>query len=187
VQGPGEAAKSTIANREPQINPGRPYFVMELVRGIKITEPVVACPPSNLYKFQKLVRRNKLAFAAGAGIAAALVIGLAIALWQSIEKTRAYQEQARLRQEAQEEAAKSKEVVKFLKDILASAGPEVPTAEGCCRRMRSVVQLPWERRHPAGESPWFAHAGEDAGAPRFVVPKRSSGIAEAFPKPSRCS
>src|SRR6266481_2097167 len=28
-------------------------------------EPVVACPPSNLYKFQKLVRRNKLAFAAG--------------------------------------------------------------------------------------------------------------------------
>src|SRR5256885_5682305 len=49
-------------------------------------ELVVACPPSNLYRFQKLVRRNKLAFAAGAGIAAALVIGLAIALWQSIEK-----------------------------------------------------------------------------------------------------
>src|SRR6266481_8909738 len=53
-------------------------------------EPVVACPPSNFYKFQKLVRRNKVAFAAGAGIAAALVFGLAIALWQSIEKTRAY-------------------------------------------------------------------------------------------------
>src|SRR5207253_1442426 len=28
-------------------------------------EPVVACPPSNFYKFQKLVRRNKLAFGAG--------------------------------------------------------------------------------------------------------------------------
>src|SRR2546425_3246454 len=53
-------------------------------------EPVVACPPSNLYRFQKLVRRNKLAFAAAGGIAAALVIGLAIALWQSLEKTRAY-------------------------------------------------------------------------------------------------
>src|SRR5207244_751293 len=48
-------------------------------------EPVVACPPSNLYKFQKLVRRNKLAFAAAGGVAAALVIGLALALWQSIE------------------------------------------------------------------------------------------------------
>src|SRR5438876_101984 len=52
-------------------------------------EPVVACPPSNLYRFQKLVRRNKLTFAAAGGIAAALVIGLGIALWQSIEKTRA--------------------------------------------------------------------------------------------------
>src|SRR6185312_8381253 len=36
-------------------------------------EPVVACPPSNLYRFQKLARRNKLVFAAGVGIAAALV------------------------------------------------------------------------------------------------------------------
>jgi len=44
-------------------------------------EPVVACPPSNLYRFQKLVRRNKLAFAAGAGIAAALVLGLCVATW----------------------------------------------------------------------------------------------------------
>src|SRR5438128_11626056 len=44
-------------------------------------EPVVACPPSNLYRFQKLVRRNKLAFAAGAGITAALVLGLCVATW----------------------------------------------------------------------------------------------------------
>src|SRR5262245_59829378 len=53
-------------------------------------EPVVACPPSNFYRLQKMVRRNRFAFAAGAGIAAALVIGLALALWQSIEKTREY-------------------------------------------------------------------------------------------------
>src|SRR6266446_4500084 len=44
-------------------------------------EPVVACPPSAGYRFQKLVRRNKLAFGAAAGIATALVIGLAIATW----------------------------------------------------------------------------------------------------------
>src|SRR5439155_5143355 len=50
--------------------------------------------------FQKLVRRNKLAFAAGAGIAAALVIGLAIALWQSVEKTRAYKRAVAAEQEA---------------------------------------------------------------------------------------
>jgi DNA-binding beta-propeller fold protein YncE len=32
-------------------------------------EPVVACPPSKLYRFQKLLRRNKLVFAAGAAVA----------------------------------------------------------------------------------------------------------------------
>ncbi len=81
-------------------------------------EPVVACPPSNLYKFQKLVRRNKVMFAAGAGIATALVIGLAIALWQSIEKARAYHRAVAAEKAAQTEA-------QILKDMLASAGPEV--------------------------------------------------------------
>src|SRR5439155_19238427 len=38
-------------------------------------EAVVACPPSNLYKFQKLVRRNKLLFGASAAVVAALIIG----------------------------------------------------------------------------------------------------------------
>src|SRR5438045_3958849 len=88
-------------------------------------EPVLACPPSNLYKFQKLVRRNKLAFAAGAGIATALVIGLAIALWQSIEKTRAYNRAVAAARAAQAETAKSQQVAQFLKDMLSGAGPEV--------------------------------------------------------------
>ena len=44
----------------------------------KNNEPVVACPPGSLYRFQKLVRRNKLAVTAGAAVAAALVIGAEI-------------------------------------------------------------------------------------------------------------
>jgi serine/threonine protein kinase/WD40 repeat protein len=39
-------------------------------------EPVVARPPGKLYLFRKLVRRNKLAFAAGAVVAALLILGL---------------------------------------------------------------------------------------------------------------
>jgi serine/threonine protein kinase/WD40 repeat protein len=39
-------------------------------------EPVVACPPSNLYKFQKLVLRNKLAFMAASAVAVSLILGL---------------------------------------------------------------------------------------------------------------
>ena len=36
------------------------------------SEPVMARPPSRLYRFQKLVRRNKVVFAAGGAVAAAL-------------------------------------------------------------------------------------------------------------------
>src|SRR4029434_4304863 len=32
-------------------------------------EPVLASPPSNLYRFGKMIRRNKLAFAAGTAVA----------------------------------------------------------------------------------------------------------------------
>ena len=40
------------------------------------SEPVAARPPSRLYRFQKLVRRNKIVFAAGGAVTAALIIGL---------------------------------------------------------------------------------------------------------------
>src|SRR2546426_3534252 len=52
-------------------------------------EPVRACPPSNVYRFQKLVRRNKLAFGAGAVITATLVLGSLVSTWQAIAATRA--------------------------------------------------------------------------------------------------
>jgi tetratricopeptide (TPR) repeat protein len=44
-------------------------------------EPVVARPPSKLYRFQKLARRNKVAFVAAAAVFLALVTGLALSNW----------------------------------------------------------------------------------------------------------
>jgi serine/threonine protein kinase/WD40 repeat protein len=43
-------------------------------------EPVLARPPSQLYRFRRLVRRNKAAFAATAAVATALIIGLTVAV-----------------------------------------------------------------------------------------------------------
>jgi eukaryotic-like serine/threonine-protein kinase len=63
-------------------------------------EPVIARPPSSAYRFQKLIRRNKLAFAASTAIAASLVIGLAASVWQAIRATHAEQEQNKLREVA---------------------------------------------------------------------------------------
>jgi serine/threonine protein kinase/predicted negative regulator of RcsB-dependent stress response len=44
-------------------------------------EPVVARPPSRFYRFQKLVRRNKVIFAAGAVVVVTLIMGLGASTW----------------------------------------------------------------------------------------------------------
>jgi serine/threonine protein kinase/WD40 repeat protein len=54
-------------------------------------EPVVARPPSAAYKFQKLARRNKLAFTAVGAVTMALVLGFIASTWQAFRATRATQ------------------------------------------------------------------------------------------------
>jgi eukaryotic-like serine/threonine-protein kinase len=63
-------------------------------------EAVLARPPSAAYRFQKLVRRNKLGFAAVTGVAAVLVLGVVVSTWQAIRATRAEREQNRQREAA---------------------------------------------------------------------------------------
>lgn len=41
-------------------------------------EPVVACPPSRVYRLQKLVRRNRATFIAGVMVAGALIVGTSV-------------------------------------------------------------------------------------------------------------
>jgi len=52
-------------------------------------EPVVARPPSAAYKFEKAFRRNKLAFAAGLAVAAALFLGIIASTLEAIRAKRA--------------------------------------------------------------------------------------------------
>src|SRR3989449_6073361 len=63
-------------------------------------EPVVARPPSALYRIEKLARRNRLAFTAAALVALALVLGIVASTWQAIRATR-------FRQQAQGEAQRA--------------------------------------------------------------------------------
>jgi serine/threonine protein kinase/tetratricopeptide (TPR) repeat protein len=100
-------------------------------------EPVVARPPSRLYEFQKTVRRHKLGFAAAGAVVTALVIGLGLSTWLFVKEKAARQRavaaektQSQLREQAQAgekkaetEAAKSRQVAQFLKDMLAGVGP----------------------------------------------------------------
>jgi serine/threonine protein kinase len=120
-------------------------LAMDLQRHLN-DEPVVACPPSRSYRFQKLVRRNKLAVAATAAVATALLLGVVVSTWQAVRATRAEREQSHLRETAQQaqaneakmrqqaegekekaltEAAKSQQVAQFMKDRMGGVGPSV--------------------------------------------------------------
>jgi serine/threonine protein kinase/WD40 repeat protein len=64
-------------------------------------ESVMARPASSAYRFRKLVRRNRLAFAMTSAVAAAILLGGIITTWQAIRATRSEHEQIRLREEAE--------------------------------------------------------------------------------------
>ena len=63
-------------------------LALDVQRFLK-NEPIEARPPSGLYRFQKLVRRNKTAFAAAAAIVAALVLGLGLSLYLFVQERHA--------------------------------------------------------------------------------------------------
>ena len=56
------------------------------------SEPVAACPPSKLYRLQKLYRRNKSVFAAATSVALALLLGTGFSVWQAVRASRALSE-----------------------------------------------------------------------------------------------
>jgi serine/threonine protein kinase len=65
-------------------------------------EPVQARPPSRIYRLQKLVRRNKVTFAAIGVTALALVAGLTVSTWLFLRASDAERQQRSLRFMAEE-------------------------------------------------------------------------------------
>jgi len=85
-------------------------LAMDIERHLN-NEAVLACPPSKLYRFQKLVRRNKGVFAGVAAVTAALVVGLTVSAVSLVREQHAHrlalaaqEKEAELRQEAQANA-----------------------------------------------------------------------------------
>jgi eukaryotic-like serine/threonine-protein kinase len=60
-------------------------LAMDIQRHLQ-NEPVTACPPGNWYRFQKMVRRNKLMFAAASAVALALLAGLGFSSWSFLRE-----------------------------------------------------------------------------------------------------
>jgi serine/threonine protein kinase/tetratricopeptide (TPR) repeat protein len=90
-------------------------------------EPIVARPPSTVYKFQKLVRRNKALFTAiGVGMAA-LILGLILSLYLFVQERLAYkrevaaeQVEEQLKEAAQRDVAVGQQI--FRAELLMMQG-----------------------------------------------------------------
>ena len=97
-------------------------LAMDIERHLK-NEPVEARPPSKIYRFQKLVRRNKLGFVAALALALALLLGAVVSSSQAIRATRA--------EAASVHAQKLAEAInKFLtEDLLYQATPDANASE----------------------------------------------------------
>ncbi|MEO5916832.1 MAG: serine/threonine-protein kinase [Luteolibacter sp.] len=76
-------------------------------------EPVLARPPSNRYRFTKLVRRNRITFAAGSIALFGLLGGFGVSTWLFFRERYARQEQARLHVVAEQARANE---VRLLED-----------------------------------------------------------------------
>ncbi|HXP59167.1 MAG TPA: serine/threonine-protein kinase, partial [Dongiaceae bacterium] len=79
-------------------------------------EPVTAAAPGTLYLVGKFVRRHRVGLAMAAALVLLLAAGIVASTWEAVRATRA--EAA-----SRTEAAKSRQVVKFLTDMLDGVGP----------------------------------------------------------------
>jgi serine/threonine protein kinase/predicted Zn-dependent protease len=114
-------------------------------------EPVVARPPSAAYRLQKLVRRNRLAFAAGSAVGLALVLGLGVSLWILARERRAVQRAIAAEQAARLEATQREKVARFLGEIATGAMPE--SVEGADTvLLRDILDQARERLQASGAS-----------------------------------
>ena len=101
-------------------------LALDVQRFLK-NEPIEARPPSSLYRFQKLVRRNRTAFAAAAAVFATLVLGLGLSLHLFIRERQALKSEKeavrravaaeRLQAQLREQAEKGLEIEKRMREM----------------------------------------------------------------------
>ncbi len=106
-------------------------LAMDLKRHLD-NEPVVARPPSNLYRFQKLVRRNKLAVGAAAAIAVSLILGLGISSFLFIREKQARASEAGM-------FIREKEARQQAEDAKKQAQAEASRAEAASLELKTTL------------------------------------------------
>jgi tetratricopeptide (TPR) repeat protein len=100
-------------------------------------EAISARPPSKVYKLKKAMQRNQL-LCAGVGVIALLMVASLIAVSTSLTKER------RSRREAETASAKSRQVTRFLEDMLQGVEPSVALGQDT-KLLRGILDGTAER------------------------------------------
>ncbi len=101
-------------------------------------EPVVARPPSAIYRFQKLVRRNKVASFASLGIAMALVVGAGAVALVLTQKNAALEGEAVAQQRELDQSVRADTMTAVIDRLLSDAVPTL-MRQGNNRGARELV------------------------------------------------
>src|SRR3954447_25090987 len=122
-------------------------------------EPVLAGPPSTMYKFHKFARKHRAALATAVAIAASLILGTTASAWQAVRATTAEAQanvNATQAQEKAQEATAQRDQVRALNDrlqhTLYAAHMNLAQRtweEGNIQRVQELLE---EHRPKAGES-----------------------------------
>ena len=107
-------------------------------------EAVLARPPSTAYLFKKLVRRHKLAFAAGAAVAVTIFAGIVMTAWQAVRATRAEKSANDQRNRADEEAKRASRLLYVAHMNLAQAAWENSRVGGVLDLLKQHEPQPGE-------------------------------------------
>lgn len=112
-----EAIVQQALREEPQQRYGSVEALAEDLRRYRTGQPVHARPATLRYRAGKLVRRHRVAAGAAATTLAALLLGLALSVWQA-------RVAARERDRAEAAAAEATEVASYFVELFRSVDPE---------------------------------------------------------------
>jgi serine/threonine protein kinase/tetratricopeptide (TPR) repeat protein len=120
-------------------------LALDVVRHLS-DEPVLAGPPSGLYRMKKLLHRHQGTFLAAGAVVLALVVGVIGTSWALLQAVRAERRAAASATEARRQSAIAEAVNDFLnKDLLAAVAPSATRGQGKDVGMREVLDVAAER------------------------------------------
>jgi tetratricopeptide (TPR) repeat protein len=106
------------------------------IRRFSDSEPVLARPPSQLYRFKKLVRRNKMVFAASGAVALALLIGLAASTWMFLREREARFQERDAREREMHLRAEAEDRIKITQAVMFVSQGRYDEADDVLNRVR---------------------------------------------------